>query len=135
MCSLVLGCVVCFQAHFHSLHRTSVLPGILRTKELDLLAYVVVKREMAFAWEQSEQGSFSCEYSPDYKIPTIEHIPWQTKPIRISDSLVDDVREEIRKGEAAGRFEPTTSSYRSPSSVSFQKQRRSSLKSSRFLNS
>ncbi len=89
-------------------------PGILRPKELDLLAYVVVKREAAFAWEQSERGSFSREYYPDYEIPTIEHTPWQTKPIRISDSLIADVREEIRKGEAAGKFEPMTSSYRSP---------------------
>ncbi len=93
---------------------TRIEKGILQSKELDLLAYVVMKREMAFAWEQSERGSFSREYFPDYEIPTIEHVPWHTKPIRIADSLVSDVKDEIRKGEAAGRFEPTTSSYRSP---------------------
>ncbi len=93
---------------------TKIEKGVLQPKELDLLAYVVVKREMAFAWEQSERGTFSREYFPDYEIPTIEHTPWASKPIRIADALIDEVREEIRKGEAAGKFEPTTSSYRSP---------------------
>ncbi|THU80495.1 hypothetical protein K435DRAFT_845093 [Dendrothele bispora CBS 962.96] len=92
---------------------SKIEPGLLRPQEIDLLAYVVVKREMAFAFEHSERGSFSREYYPDYEIPTIEHTPWQRPPIRVPKAIEQEVIAEVLRGEAAGRFEPTTSSYRS----------------------
>lgn len=91
----------------------SIEPGTLTPKETDLLAFVVVHRGKAFAWNYAEKGYFSREYYPDYEIPTIEHIPWQANPIKIPNAIYDDVVAVIRDNEASGRFEPTTSSYRS----------------------
>ncbi|KAJ3745974.1 hypothetical protein DFH05DRAFT_1395337, partial [Lentinula detonsa] len=68
---------------------------------------------MAFAWSYSEKGYFSRDYYPDYEIPVIEHIPWQSRPIPIPKAIEADVIATIRDNEAAGHFEPTTSSYRS----------------------
>ncbi|KAJ7247154.1 hypothetical protein B0H12DRAFT_1304696 [Mycena haematopus] len=50
-----------------------IAPGTLTKQETDLLAFVVVARESAFAFDYSEKGCFSREYYPDYEIPTIEH--------------------------------------------------------------
>jgi hypothetical protein len=86
--------------------------GILSKEEIDLLAYIVVAREFAFAFQYSEKGSFSSEYYPDYEFPTIEHTPWQHRPIPIPAAMLEDVRKVILDNEASGRFEPTVSSYR-----------------------
>jgi hypothetical protein len=86
--------------------------GILSKEEIDLLAYIVVAREFAFAFQYSEKGSFSSEYYPDYEFPTIEHTPWQHRPIPIPTAMLEDVRKVILDNEASGRFEPTVSSYR-----------------------
>ncbi|THU80245.1 hypothetical protein K435DRAFT_617487, partial [Dendrothele bispora CBS 962.96] len=92
---------------------SKIEPGLLTPKEINLLAFVLVRREKAFAFEHYERGTFSPEYYPDYEIPTIEHTPWQRPPIRVPKAIEQDVIDEIKKGEIAGRFEPTTSSYRS----------------------
>ncbi|KAK0216824.1 hypothetical protein IW262DRAFT_1276024, partial [Armillaria fumosa] len=88
-------------------------PGILTEQEIDLLSFVVLRREEAFAFEYAEKGAFSRDYYPDYEIPTIEHTPWQRPPIPIPKAIVEDVRKEIIANELAGKYEPTTSSYRS----------------------
>jgi hypothetical protein len=87
-------------------------PGILSTAETNLLAFIAVTRESAFAFQYSEKGSFSREYYPDYEFPTIEHVPWQHKPIPIPIALLEEVRKVIIDNEKGGRFEPTVSSYR-----------------------
>ncbi|KAJ3924295.1 MAG: hypothetical protein NXY57DRAFT_1045051, partial [Lentinula lateritia] len=71
----------------------------------------LVNRGKAFAWNWAEKGFFSRDYYPDYEIPTIEHIPWQSRPI--PKAILGDVISVIKDNEEAGRFEPTTSSYRS----------------------
>ncbi|KAF8205306.1 hypothetical protein K438DRAFT_1497433, partial [Mycena galopus ATCC 62051] len=70
---------------------SKIEPGILSTDETNLLAYITVIH---------------------YKFPTIEHIPWQKKPIPIPHALMEDVRKVIIDNEKSGRFEPTVSSYR-----------------------
>ena len=85
-------------------------PGLLSIDETNLLAFVVRARENAFAFEYAEKGNFSRDYYPDYEIPTIEHTPWQRRPIPIPLALLDKVRNTIIEQEKAGRFEPTTSS-------------------------
>ncbi|KAJ7726789.1 hypothetical protein B0H16DRAFT_1735503 [Mycena metata] len=52
-----------------------ITPGILSKEETDLITFIVVTREFAFAFQYSEKGSFSSEYYPDYEFPTIEHTP------------------------------------------------------------
>lgn len=92
------------------LHKLS--PCSLSQEEINLIAFVVVNRGMAFAWNYSEKGYFSREYYPDYEIPTIEHVPWQSQHIPPPRAIHDEVVATIRDNKAAGRFEPTTSSYR-----------------------
>ncbi|KAJ3870981.1 hypothetical protein F5051DRAFT_341484, partial [Lentinula edodes] len=90
-----------------------ILPGTLTEDETNLIAFIVVNRGKAFAWNWAEKGFFSRDYYPDYEIPTIEHIPWQSRPIPIPKAILGDVISVIKNNEEAGRFEPTTSSYRS----------------------
>ena len=81
---------------------TRIEPNILSEAELNLLAWIVVQREQAFAWEHVERGSFSREYFDDYEIPVIEHTPWQRKPIIVPNAILDAVKQEIYKGDLAG---------------------------------
>ncbi len=87
--------------------------GLLTAEETNLLAFVVHARSHAFAWEYSEKGFFDPRYFPDYKIPYVEHVPWQVPPIPLPLAIRDAVRDEVRRFETLGRFEPSTASYRS----------------------
>ncbi|RDX44194.1 hypothetical protein OH76DRAFT_1360014, partial [Lentinus brumalis] len=98
--------------HLEGLLKT-IEPGLLTPEEVDLLAFVVHSRARAFAWEYAEKGFFDPRYFPDYKIPFVEHIPWQVPPIPLPLAIRDAVRDEVRRFEALGRFEPSTASYRS----------------------
>lgn len=97
------------------------LQGLLKTIEADflspdeinLLAFLVHARSHAFAWVYEEKGFFDSAYFPPYEIPTIEHVPWQVLPIPLPLAIRDDVKDEVRRFEALGRFEPSTASYRS----------------------
>ncbi|KIK50400.1 hypothetical protein GYMLUDRAFT_107250, partial [Collybiopsis luxurians FD-317 M1] len=88
-------------------------PGVLSSEELNLIAFVVVHCGNAFAWNYAEKGYISRDYYPDYEIPTIEHTPWQSKPIPIPKAIYNDIVEVIKDNKAAGHFEPTLSSYHS----------------------
>ena len=88
-------------------------PGLLTEAETNLIAFVIVSREQVFAFDYAEKGMFSRNYYPDYEIPTIEHTPWQRKPIFMPQAIIDEVKKIIREQEEAGRFKPMTSSYRS----------------------
>ena len=56
---------------------------------------------------------FSNEYFPDYEIPVIEHVPWVQMPIRIHKSIEDTMRQMLLDQKAAGKYEYSTTSYRS----------------------
>ena len=92
---------------------TSVPQGFLRPREIDLLVFVLQTRQQALAFEDSERGTFSDKYFPDYEIPVIEHIPWVQAPIRIPKSIEDTVRQMLLDQKAAGKYEYSTASYRS----------------------
>ncbi|KAJ3804955.1 hypothetical protein F5876DRAFT_28548, partial [Lentinula aff. lateritia] len=79
----------------------------LTEDETSLIAFIVVNRGKAFAWNWAEKGFFSRDYYPDYEIPTIEHIPWQSRPIPIPKAILGDVISVIKNNEEAGCFEPT----------------------------
>jgi hypothetical protein len=64
----------------------------LLDREVDLLIYVLKRREKAIAWTDSERGTFSREYFPDYEIPVIEYTPWFLPPILIPKSIEGEVR-------------------------------------------
>ena len=92
---------------------TSVPKGFLKPREIDLLVFVLQTRQQALAFEDSERGTFSDEYFPDYEIPVIEHVPWVQAPIRIPKSIEDTVRQMLLDQKAAGKYEYSTASYRS----------------------
>jgi len=64
------------------------------------------------AFEDSERGTFSNEFFPDYEIPVIEHVPWVQSPIRIPKSIEDTVRQMLLEQKEAGKYEYSTVSYR-----------------------
>jgi hypothetical protein len=92
---------------------TSVPKGFLKPREIDLLVFVLQTRQQALAFEDSERGTFSDKYFPDYEIPVIEHTPWVQAPIRIPKSIEDTVRQMLLEQKAAGKYEYSTASYRS----------------------
>jgi len=92
---------------------TSVPQGFLQPQEIDLLVFVLQTRQRALAFEDSERGTFSDEYFPDYDIPVIEHVPWVQSPICIPKSIEDTMRQMLLDQKAAGKYEYSTASYRS----------------------
>jgi hypothetical protein len=77
----------------------------LLDREIDLLIHVLKRRETAIAWTDSERGTFSRKYFPDYEIPVIEHTPWSLPPIRIPKAIEGEVRAILERQRAAGNYE------------------------------
>lgn len=88
-------------------------PGFLRRKEMDLVHQTVLMHDTAFAWEDSERGSFKEEYFPPVDIPTTEHKPWTERPIKIPPGIYAEVCKIIKSKLDAGVYESSNSSYRS----------------------
>ncbi|KAF9053508.1 hypothetical protein BJ165DRAFT_1338916, partial [Panaeolus papilionaceus] len=70
---------------------STIEPDFLSEQEIDLLAFVVVERSHAFAFNFKEKGMFDPQYYPDYEIATIEHTPWQMPPIRCPKAIEENV--------------------------------------------
>jgi len=92
---------------------TSVPQGFLKPREIDLLVFVLCSRELALAFEDSEHGTFSNKYFPDYEILVIEHVLWVQAPIRVPKAIEDIVQQMLQEQKAAGKYEYLTASYRS----------------------
>jgi len=71
------------QYHFMSdVQEMYDLDKIMQEKvKINLLVFVLRTRDQALAFEDSERGTFSDKYFPDYKIPVIKHTPWVQDPI------------------------------------------------------
>ncbi|KAI0069940.1 hypothetical protein K474DRAFT_1609608, partial [Panus rudis PR-1116 ss-1] len=92
----------------------STIPSdFLRPREIDLLAFVLVNRRQAIAFTDAECGFFSRDYYPDYEIPVIEHVPWQQPPMKPPKALEAVIYKMLLEQEQAGKYEPSSSSYRS----------------------
>jgi hypothetical protein len=85
--------------------------SFLQPEEVSLVHWVIRENESAFAWDESEKGSFSSEWFDPVKIPTIEHVPWVLKNIPLPPGIRDRVIEIIKAKIAAGTYEPSNSSY------------------------
>ena len=89
-------------------------PGdFLWPEERKLMHHLMMLQNEAFAWDDTERGSFKEEFYPPVVIPVIEHKPWVQKNIPIPPGIYDEVCKIIRKKQAAGVYEPSNSSYRS----------------------
>ncbi|RDX42280.1 hypothetical protein OH76DRAFT_1333527, partial [Lentinus brumalis] len=85
----------------------------LSKEEVDLIAFVILARRLAVAFTDHERGTFSRLWFPDYKIPVIEHTPWQQAPIPIPFASRSRVTDILTNAFASGKYEPACSSYRS----------------------
>ena len=83
-------------------------------EELKLLQHVLLLNETGLAWTNEERGRFCNEYFSPVKIPVIEHVPWAHKNILIPYGILDEVIQIFKDKIAAGVYEPSDASYRSP---------------------
>jgi hypothetical protein len=68
---------------------------------------------MTFAWDESEKGRFSDEWFEPVRVPTIEHVPWVVKNMRIPPGMFDEAIRILKDKINSGAYEPSMSSYRS----------------------
>ncbi|KZP27375.1 hypothetical protein FIBSPDRAFT_908976 [Athelia psychrophila] len=77
-------------------------------------AHEVVRiNEMSLAWDESEKGRFREDMFPPIRVPTIEHVPWNTPNLRIPTGNFEAVLKIIQDKVASGAYEPSNSLYRS----------------------
>ncbi|KZT00324.1 uncharacterized protein LAESUDRAFT_601146, partial [Laetiporus sulphureus 93-53] len=84
---------------------STVPDGFLSSEEVALLVHIIDINQQAIAWTDSERGTFSRRYFPDYEIPTVEHVLWVNRPVPVPKALEDKVRTVLRSQEAAGKYE------------------------------
>ena len=82
-------------------------------EERKLVHHVIMEQEKAFAWDDSERGSFRTDFFPPVKMPVVEHTPWVYKNIPIPAGIYDEVCKIVQKKLEAGVYEPSNASYRS----------------------
>ncbi len=87
--------------------------GFLWPEEMKLMHHFMTVQEKAFAWEDSERGSFRRDFFPPIDIPVIEHTPWVLRNIPIPPGIYAEVCRMIKTKIDAGVYEPSNSSYRS----------------------
>nr|GAT44250.1 predicted protein [Mycena chlorophos] len=87
--------------------------GFLLRKELDLLHEFIYQHRDAFAWEDSERGSFRHDFFPPIEFPVIEHEAWVERSIPIPRGQLEEFCRTIKKKIEAGVYEPSNASYRS----------------------
>jgi hypothetical protein len=75
---------------------------------------VLKLNELGLAWTEAEKGCFRNDYFSPVKIPVIEHIPWAHCNLPIPPGILDKVIQIFRDKFAAGVYEHSDASYRSP---------------------
>ena len=81
-------------------------------EERKLMHNFMMLQEQAFAWEDSERGSFRHDFFPPVEIPTVEHGVWIEKSIPIPRGQLEEFCRVIKKKIDAGVYEPSNSAYR-----------------------
>lgn len=87
--------------------------GFLNAEEKKLLMHVVVLREKAFAFADDERGLLKRSYAEPYRIPTVEHEPWQDVPIPVPIAARPALIKLIHDRIQTGLYEKTESAYAS----------------------
>src|ERR1700743_3457785 len=85
---------------------------VLWDEERKLMHHFMMLQNEAFAWDDSERGSFKHEFFPPVEIPTVEHGVWIEKSIPIPRGQLDEFCKVIKKKIDAGVYDPSNSSYR-----------------------
>ena len=119
MCYLLIPCFLqilnqCLMSWEHLDYMLAMIPeDFLSDQEIDLWIFVIRTHNKAFAFNDTERGTFSWKYFPDYKIPVIEHTPWVKPPIHIPKAIEDTIHQMLLDQKAMGKYEYSTTSYHS----------------------
>jgi transposase InsO family protein len=87
--------------------------GFLLPEEEKLFSHIMKLNEDALAFEDNDRGTFKESYFSPYIIPTIPHVPWEYKNMRIPPGIKEKVIEVLKLKISAGVYESSQSSYRS----------------------
>lgn len=87
---------------------TDLLP-----EERKLLQHILVTNERSIAFDEQERGTFREDYFTNYRMPVMEHIPWQEKNMPIPKGYYDQIIKILKEKIEAGVYEEAQSSYRS----------------------
>ena len=87
--------------------------NFLWPEERKLMHHVIMEQEKAFAWDDTERGSFRTDFFPPIKIPVVEHTPWVYRNIPIPAGIYDEVCKIVQRKLDTGVYEPSNASYRS----------------------
>ena len=85
----------------------------LMPEERKLLKHILVTNERSIAFDEQERGTFRSDYFTDYKMPVIDHLPWQDKNMPIPHGYRDEIIRLLKEKIDAGVYEEAQSSYRS----------------------
>lgn len=102
------------QERYDEMRAQLIEEGFLWEDEIDIVLHMVFVHEMGFAWNEMERGVFDPKYFDPIRIPTVPHKPWVVKNIRIPPGLLPRLIEILKGKMAAGVYEPSNASYRSP---------------------
>ncbi len=81
-------------------------------EERKLMHHFMMIQNEAFAWDDSERGSFRHDFFPPVEVPVVEHKVWVEKSIPIPRGQLEEVCKIIKKKIDAGVYEPSNASYR-----------------------
>ena len=80
-------------------------------EEKKLLKHVLVTNERSIAFDENERGTFRSDYFSDYKMPVVDHLPWQEKNIPLPAGYRDEIIGLLKEKIQAGVYEGAQSSY------------------------
>jgi hypothetical protein len=82
-------------------------------EEMKAVHHLLMLQNEAFAWTDSERGTFREDFFPPIKFPVVPHKPWVLKNIPIPPGIKDEVCRILKSKMEAGVYESSNSSYRS----------------------
>lgn len=86
--------------------------NFLSNEERKFMHHFMMVQSDAFAWDDSERGSFKHEFFPPVEVPIVEHKVWVEKSIPIPRGQLEQVCKIIKQKIDAGVYEPSNASYR-----------------------
>ena len=81
--------------------------------ETNIIVHVLIINDKAIAFTDKERGTFSNKYFPDYIIYTVLNTPWFDPPFNHPKMEIAIMTRMIYEQEEAGKYEPSSASYRS----------------------
>jgi len=81
-------------------------------QEKDVLMEVLYNTEVVIAFDFTEKELFKPEVEPPYKIPMIQHEPWQAANFRVPKALEGEIVDIVKKKLECGSLEQCCRLYR-----------------------